>query len=154
MKLREDGWPVTDEDESDSFRSNLYIGFQKDGRFASQGAEDEDGKFVQGWLDQQALQRVKAPRLAPISYYDAVLEVQIGVFPFEPGLGWIAVTYGEVQERNLKVDAAAGGDVGPTKVWITTVGSDGDGKGELLRVFDNVDEARLFVSLIVDLLEE
>jgi len=91
MRRRSDGWPVTEECGPLTNHSNSYVGFTRNGKFIPLHAGD--GKF----LDERALVMVRDRSIAPISYNDAVLAVQIQ--SAEP---WRPVTYAEAHERNSR----------------------------------------------------
>jgi len=93
--MRKDGWPTTRAGGPLTNHSNTYIGFRRGDSFLSLTSRDGS------WIDGEALARVRDRSKSPISYYDAVLDVQGA--PAENS--WVPVTYAEVHERNERTDS-------------------------------------------------
>ena len=93
--MRKDGWPTTRAGGPLINHSNTYIGFRRGDSFLSLTSRDGS------WIDGEALARVRDRSKTPISYYDAVLELQGGKW----APTWLPVTYAEVHSRNGEVDA-------------------------------------------------
>jgi len=143
MKLRKDGWPVVDKNGPMLNHSNTYIGFARGDEFKPFGT-GTGKKYEQGWLDREALKRVRTANLPPISYYDAVLEAQ----PWDNK--WHAVTYEEVYSRSHRVDNPSG----LSTVWISVEDSNGDRESDQLGEEMYHDLAIALAVIVKDTIEE
>ena len=120
MKLRNDGWPETLDSGPLQGHSNVYVGFYR------QNDEGPSALFVTQesvtgkWLDSQSLARVRDQNQSPISYYDAVLEIQT----VKSADKWRPITYIEVHERNIRVDAGIA-DRKTSTVWVVIETAEG-----------------------------
>jgi len=91
--MREDGWPETRADGPYENHSNVYIGYARLGEYMSLTSAKGGA-----WIDGEALARIRDLSESPISYYDAVLEVQFG--PDK----WHAITWQEAFLHNQIAD--------------------------------------------------